>query len=44
MYFYSHYDELVAMMHVSAEFAEAEPLKQTLSRAELLKSRQAVKY
>jgi uncharacterized protein (DUF433 family) len=40
-YFYDRYDELVAMMHASAEVAEVERLKQTLSRAELLKRRPA---
>ena len=29
-YFYDHYDELVAAMHASAEFAEAERRKQPL--------------
>jgi uncharacterized protein (DUF433 family) len=42
-YFYDHYDELVAMMQVSAETAEAERLKQPLSRDELLKRRPAEK-
>ena len=36
-YFYDHYDELVAAMHASAEFVEAERRTQPLSRAELLK-------
>jgi uncharacterized protein (DUF433 family) len=40
-YFYDHYDELVAVMHASAEVAEVGRLNQTLSRAELLKRRPA---
>jgi uncharacterized protein (DUF433 family) len=43
-YFYDHYDEIVAAMHASAEFAEAERLKQPLSRAELLKRRSAERF
>jgi uncharacterized protein (DUF433 family) len=42
-YFYDHYDEIVEAMHASAEFAEAQRLKQPLSRAELLKRRSAEK-
>jgi uncharacterized protein (DUF433 family) len=42
-YFYDHYDELVAMMLVSREIAEAERLKQPRSRAELLNLRPAEK-
>jgi uncharacterized protein (DUF433 family) len=38
-YFYDHYDRLVDAMRASAEAAEAERLKQPLSRAELLKRR-----
>jgi uncharacterized protein (DUF433 family) len=38
-YFYDHYDRLVEDMRVSAEAVEAARLKQTLSRAELLKRR-----
>ena len=38
-YFYDHYDELVATMQASAEIAEAERLKQPLSRDDLLKRR-----
>ena len=40
-YFYDHYDQLVEAMRASAEAAEAERLKQPLSRAELLKRRSA---
>ena len=40
-YFYDHHDELVEQMRVSAEAAEAERLKQPLSRADLLKRRPA---
>jgi uncharacterized protein (DUF433 family) len=42
-YFYDRYDELVAMMHASADVAAAERLKQTLSLAELLKRRSVEK-
>jgi hypothetical protein len=42
-YFYDHYVEIVAAMQASAEFAESERLKQSLSRAELLKRRPAEK-
>jgi uncharacterized protein (DUF433 family) len=38
-YFHDHYDRLVEAMRTSAEAAEAERLKQPLSRAELLKRR-----
>jgi uncharacterized protein (DUF433 family) len=40
-YFYDHYDQLVQQMDASAEAADAERLKQPLSRAELLKRRAA---
>jgi uncharacterized protein (DUF433 family) len=40
-YFYDHYDRLVAEMRVTAEVAQAERLKQPISRAELLKRRSA---
>jgi uncharacterized protein (DUF433 family) len=40
-YFYDHLDRLVAEMQASAEAAEAERQKQTLSRASLLKRRSA---
>jgi uncharacterized protein (DUF433 family) len=38
-FFYDHYDRLVAEMQASAEAAEAERLKQPLSRDELLRRR-----
>jgi uncharacterized protein (DUF433 family) len=38
-YFYDHFDRLVEEMRTSAEVAEAERLKQPISRAELLKRR-----
>jgi len=40
-YFYDHYDRLVEEMHASAEAADAERIKQPLSRAELLNRRSA---
>jgi uncharacterized protein (DUF433 family) len=38
-YLYDHFERVVGEMRASAEFAEAERLKQPLSRAELLKRR-----
>jgi uncharacterized protein (DUF433 family) len=40
-YFYDHYDRLVEEMQASAMTAEAERLKQPMSRAELLNRRSA---
>jgi hypothetical protein len=40
-YLYDHYDELVAIMHATAEIAEAARLKQPLWLTELLKRRTA---
>jgi hypothetical protein len=40
-YFYDHYNRFVELMRASAEVAQAERLKQTLSRDQLLKRRAA---